>query len=270
MRRHPTVVAGLTIMTALVVLAVLAPVIATEDPLAIAPADRLQPPSAEHWFGTDHVGRDLFSRTIYGTQISLVVGLAVAVMSTGIGLVIGLVAGFVRWLDGVVMRVMDGLMAIPSILLAIALIALTQASVQNVIIALTIPEVPRVVRLVRAAVLSIREQPLVEAATAIGTSFPQTLVRHVLPGTIEPLIVKATHVCAAAILAEAALSFLGAGTPPEIPSWGNIIAEGRNFIIVGWWILVFPGLFLTLTVLAVNLLGDGLRDGLDPRMRRAL
>jgi peptide/nickel transport system permease protein len=268
--RHGTVAAGLAILLLLTAVAVLAPWLFTTDPLAIAPAARLRPPSAEHWFGTDHLGRDLYSRVIYGGRISLIVGLSVALLSTSIGLAIGLIAGFIRWLDPLIMRIMDGLMAIPGILLAIALMALTKASVENVVLAIVLPEVPRVVRLVRAVVLSLREQPMVEAAIAIGTSLPNMLIRHILPNAIEPLIVKATHVCAAAILAEAALSFLGVGTPPHIPSWGNIIAEGRNFILRGWWILLFPGLFLTFTVLAVNLLGDGLRDGLDPRMRRAL
>jgi peptide/nickel transport system permease protein len=195
------------------------------------------------------------------------VGLIVAALSTGLGLLIGVVAGYTRWLDSIVMRVMDGLMSIPSILLAVAITALSKASVTSVVIALTVPEVPRVVRLVRSLVLSLREQPYVEAADALGAGFWRVVLRHILPNTLAPLIVQATYICASAVIFEAYLSFLGAGTPPEIPSWGNMMAEGRSFIQLGFWIVLFPGLSLALTVLAINLLGDGLRDTLDPRLR---
>jgi peptide/nickel transport system permease protein len=269
-RRHPTVTAGMTIMALLVLMAVLAPYLWTVDPMKLEPRFRLKPPSERNWFGTDHLGRDLYSRVIYGSRVSLQVGFAVAVVATLIGTVIGLVAGFVRWIDAVVMRIMDGLMAVPGVLLAIALMALTRASLETVVIAIVIPEVPRVVRLVRSVVLTLREQPFVEAAEAIGTRFHRLLLRHILPNAVAPLIVQATYICASAMILEAILSFLGAGTPPTIPSWGNIMAEGRQFVRVAFWVLGFPGLFLTLTVLAVNLLGDGLRDMLDPRMRRRL
>lgn len=269
-RRHPTITLGMAIMTLLVGIAVFAPYLWTVDPMKINPIFRLRPPSARHWFGTDHLGRDLYSRVIYGSRVSLQVGVAVALVATTIGALIGLVAGFVRWVDAVVMRIMDGLMAVPGVLLAIALMALTKASFQTVVIAIVIPEVPRIVRLVRSVVLSLREQPFVEAAEAIGTRFHRLLLRHILPNAVAPLIVQATFICASAMILEAILSFLGAGTPPSIPSWGNIMAEGRQFVSVAFWILGFPGLFLTLTVLAVNLLGDGFRDMLDPRMRRRL
>lgn len=268
--RHPTVAIGLAILAALALVALFAPFVATHDPLAINPIRRLKPPSADNWFGTDHLGRDIYTRVVYGTRISLFVGMAVALFSTLIGAAIGLVSGFVRAIDGIVMRIMDGLMAVPGILIAIALMALTRSSVETVVVAIVIPEVPRVVRLVRSVVLSLREQPFVEAATAMGTSLPKTLWKHILPNAVAPLVVQATYVCASAIIAEAILSFLGAGTPPEVPSWGNILAEGRAFVMIAVWILVFPGVMLTLTVLAVNLLGDGLRDSLDPRMRRRL
>ena len=269
LRRHPTILAGLLILGLMLVVAVAAPLFATHDPIRLNPTQRLQPPSFEHWFGTDQLGRDVYSRVIYGSRISLMVGFSVAVLATVFGLVIGLVTGFVRKLDAVIMRIMDGLMAIPAILLAIALISLSQSSVKNVIIAITIPEVPRMVRLVRSVVLTLREQLFVEAAVSLGARLPRILAFHITPNTVAPLIVQATYVCASAIIIEAILSFLGAGTPPDVPSWGNIMAEGRTYVMVAIWILLFPGLFLTVVVLGVNLLGDGLRDTLDPRLRRS-
>jgi peptide/nickel transport system permease protein len=268
--RNPTVVAGGALLSAMVALAVLAPFAFTVDPIQINPIARLDPPSAEAWFGTDMFGRDVYSRAVYGARVSLTIGLAVAALSIAIGLVIGLVAGYIRIVDAIVMRIMDGVMAIPAILLAIALVSLSGSSLTTVILAITIPEIPRVVRLVRAIVLSIREEPYVEAAIATGTRLPAILTRHVLPNTIAPLIVQATYVCAAAIILEAILSFLGAGTPPEIPSWGNMIAEARTYFQIAPWILFLPGLMLALTVLAVNVLGDGLRDSLDPRIARQM
>ena len=266
----PEIYVGGTLLLVVAALAIFAPFIAQFDPQSINPLARLAPPSPEHWFGTDRMGRDIFSRAIYGSRSSLIVGLAVATLAIVIGLTIGLVAGYIRALDGIVMRIMDGLMAIPPILLAIALMALTRASIGNVILAITIAEVPRVTRLVRSVVLSLREQPFVEAAHAAGTPGWRILVRHILPNTVPPLIVQATYVCASAIIIEAILSFLGAGTPPNIPSWGNIIAEGRNLFQVAPYIVIVPSIFLSLTVLAVNLLGDGLRDALDPRLARRM
>ena len=268
-RRNPTVVIGTSILSLMAAVAVFAPWLAT-DPLFINPIDRLKPPSKEFWFGTDHLGRDVFARTVFGTRISLTVGLAVATFSTAIGMAIGLVAGYIRIVDAIVMRIMDGLMAIPGILFAIALMALFGSSVQNVIIAITVPEVPRVVRLVRAVVLTIREQPFVEAAVASGTRLPRILVRHILPNIFAPLIVQATYVCASAVIVEALLSFLGAGTPPEVPSWGNMMADGRVYFQIKPWIILFPGICLALMVLTVNVLGDGLRDTLDPRIARRM
>ncbi|UCH50089.1 MAG: ABC transporter permease [Betaproteobacteria bacterium] len=268
-RRHPTVVAGAAVLFVMALIAIFAPLIAN-DPMKLTPINRLKPPGEQYWFGTDFLGREVFARTIYGARVSLIVGGAVALVSVAIGLVIGLVAGYVRWIDAIVMRIMDGIMAIPGVLLAIALIAVAGASLMNVIIAITIPEIPRVVRLVRSVVLSIREQPYVEAAVSVGSPLPKILFKHILPNTIAPLIVQATFVCASAVVIEAILSFLGAGTPPEIPSWGNIMAEGRTYFQVAPWILFFPGLLLAITVLAVNILGDGLRDSLDPRIARRM
>jgi peptide/nickel transport system permease protein len=270
MRRHPGVMFGLVLIAVMVATAVLAPALFTGDPALLNPIERLKPPSTAHWLGTDMYGRDLYSRTVFGARISLIVGLCVTLLSVAIGLFIGLVAGYVRLVDAVVMRVMDGLMAIPGILLAIAMIALAGASLVTVVVAISIPEVPRVVRLVRSVVLTIREEPYVEAALTSGTRLPLILVRHVLPNTIAPLIVQGTYVCASAIITEALLSFLGAGIPPEIPSWGNIMAEGRIYFQISPWIIFFPGLFLALTVLAINVLGDGLRDTLDPRIARGM
>jgi len=268
-RRNPTIVAGGAILGLIALLAILAPLFAG-DAVTMHPALRLRPPSAEDWLGTDHLGRDVFARTVYGARVSLIVGISVAAMSITVGLVVGLLAGYFRKVDAVVMRLMDGLMAIPAILLAIALVALTRASVSTVIIAITIPEVPRVVRLVRAVVLGVREAPYVEAAIAGGTPVWKILLRHIVPSTIAPLIVQATYICASAILIEAALSFLGAGTPPEIPTWGNMIAQSRLFLSRAPWTIFAPGIALALVVLAVNLLGDGLRDRLDPRLARRM
>jgi peptide/nickel transport system permease protein len=269
-RRHPTVAAGGLLLVLMACVAVLAPLLHTVDPVEMAPAQRLRPPGSTHWFGTDMYGRDSYSRVIYGSRISLVVGLIVATLTSAIGLGLGVFAGFVRRLDGIVMRVMDGIMALPDLLLAITFVALTGASVRNVVIALVIPQTPRVVRLVRSVVLSLREQPFVEASVALGAGVGRTALRHVLPNTLAPLIVQGTYVCASAVLIEAALSFLGAGTLPEIPSWGNIMAEARTHVRVAFWLLPFPGLFLASTVLSINLLGDGLRDLLDPRLARRM
>ena len=269
-RRHPTAIIGATVLAMMALVAILAPWLGTVDPQALTPIQRLKPPSGEHWFGTDMLGRDVYSRVIYGSRISLIVGIAVAVLSIAIGLAIGLVTGFIRWVDAIVMRVMDGLMSIPSVLLAIALMALTKASVGNVIFAITLAEVPRVVRLVRSLVLSLREQPFVEAAIAAGTRLPRILVRHILPNTVAPLLVQGTYICASAMITEAILSFIGAGTPPNIPSWGNIMAEARSLFQIAGYLILFPGIFLSLTVLAVNLLGDGMRDALDPRLARRM
>jgi peptide/nickel transport system permease protein len=258
------------VLVVVLLVAVLAPWLGTVDPQALSPAQRLKPPSSEHWFGTDMLGRDVYSRVIFGSRVSLTVGIAVAVLSIGAGLAIGLVTGFVRWLDALVMRIMDGLMSIPSVLLAIALMALTKASIGNVIAAITLAEVPRVVRLVRGLVLSLREQPYVDAAIAAGTRLPLILVRHILPNTLAPLLVQGTYVCASAMIIEAILSFIGAGTPPNIPSWGNIMAEARSLFQIAGYLILFPGVFLSLTVLAVNLLGDGMRDALDPRLARRM
>jgi peptide/nickel transport system permease protein len=262
---HPTLTAGLATLAVIVLLGALAPLWWTGDPLEMKPAQRLRAPSSSQWFGSDQFGRDVYTRTLYGTRISLTVGTSVAVASLVLGTALGLVIGFFRRLDLVVMRVMDGLMAIPAILLALALMALMKASVRNVVIALVIPEIPRVIRVVRASVLSLREQLMVEGARALGVGTPRILVRYILPALVAPLIVQGTYICASAILFEAYLSFLGAGTPPHIPSWGNIMAEGRAYVQLAFWIILFPGLFLAATVLAVNLVGDGLRDLLNVR-----
>jgi peptide/nickel transport system permease protein len=268
-RRNPTIVLGAGLLLAVAAMAALAPWIAG-DPLALAPVDRLKAPSAQHWFGTDNLGRDVYARTVFGAQISLAVGFLVAVLSIVVGLAIGLLAGYYRRVDGFVMRIMDGLMAIPAILLAIALVSLNKASVGIVVIAIAIPEIPRIVRLVRSVVLTTREQPYVEAAVAGGSRAPKIILRHILPSTVAPLIVQATYITASAILIEAGLSFLGAGVPPEVPTWGNMIASSRLFLGRAPWTIFFPGALLALVVLAVNLLGDGLRDRLDPRLARRM
>ena len=268
--RHPLVIIGGALLIAMLAVAVLAPWLGTVDPTQLAPARRLRPPSAEAFFGTDMLGRDVYSRTLYGARISLSVGFAVAALSGALGVLIGTVSGFVRLLDPVIMRVMDGLMSIPSILLAVALTALTRGSATVVVVAITVAETPRVARLVRGLVLGLRDQPYVEAAVTCGTALPLLVARHVLPNILAPLCVQATYVCASAMITEAILSFIGAGTPPTIPSWGNIMAEGRALWQVKPYLVFIPAAFLSVTVLAVQLLGDGLRDALDPRTAKRL
>lgn len=268
-RRNPTIVLGIIILLVVTLAALAAPLIAN-DPQLITPNDRLLPPGGQYWLGTDHLGRDIYARAIYGARISLLVGLCVAGLSVTIGLFIGLAAGYWRRVDAVVMRFMDGMMAIPAILLAIALVSLNKASVAIVIVAITIPEVPRVVRLVRSVVLTVREMPYIEAAVSGGSRGRKIVLRHILPSTMAPLIVQATYITASAILIEAGLSFLGAGVPPEIPTWGNMIAQSRLFVARAPWTIFSPGLMLAVVILAVNLVGDGLRDFLDVRLARRM
>lgn len=257
------------VMLAMIVLVtLLAPVLAPHDPLALSPLNRLKPSSAEFPLGTDVFGRDLLSRVLYGGQVSLLIGLGTAAISVAAGLCIGLVAGFFRIADALIMRVMDAFMAIPPVLLAVALVAVHGASVFSVVLAITFSEVPRVVRLVRSIVLSAREEPYVEAAIALGTRMPVILWRHLMPNTLAPLIVQATYICASAILIEAILSFLGLGIGTETPSWGNIMAEGRTYFLLKPSLIFWPGLVLSLCVLSINILGDTARDMLDPRMRK--
>lgn len=282
--RHPSVVIGSVMVVLIASLVPLASVLTPLDPIEISPRNRNKPPGfemtlrndagekykVEAVMGTDKLGRDVYTRVVYGARVSLIVGISVAVASVAIGLVIGLLAGYFRLADAIIMRVMDGLMAIPAILLAIALVSLSGASLLTVILAIVIPEIPRVVRLVRSIVLSIREEPYVEAAISVGTPTVKILWRHVLPNTVAPLIVQGTFICGSAILLEAILSFLGVGIPPETPTWGNIMAEGRDLFQIYPHSIFYPGIFLTLSVLAVNMLGDGLRDTIDPRMSKEI
>lgn len=267
LKDNPTIAICLSVLLATVLVAVFAPLLAG-DPLEMDPIIRLKRPGAEYWFGTDRIGRDVFARTVYGTRVSLLVGASVAVLAMSVGLTIGLLAGYIRVVDAVAMRFMDALMAIPGILLAIAMMTLFGSSIPNVIIAISIPEIPGVVRLVRSVVLSLREQPYVEAAVAVGTRLPKILIRHILPNTISPLLVQGSLVFAGAVITEAILSFLGAGTPPEIPSWGNMVAEGRLSFQIAPWTVFFPGFCLAFVVLVINILGDSLRDTLDPRIAK--
>ena len=280
--RNPAVIFGSVILLIMLAAAILAPFLGTVDPTRIDPASRNKKPGTEITFrlddgtstkrvaimGTDSLGRDVYSRVIYGTRVSLAVGVAVSLFAVAIGTMIGLMSGYVRWLDGIIMRIMDGLMAIPGILLAIALVSIWRAGLFTVIFAIVVPDVPRVVRLVRSIVLTVREEPYVEGAVSVGTPTWVLMFRHILPNTIAPLIVQGTFIAAAAILAEAALSFLGIGIPPEIPSWGNIMAEGRTLFRVFPHNIFYPGIFLAFTVLAINIMGDGLRDTLDPKMSK--
>jgi peptide/nickel transport system permease protein len=268
--QHPAIAIGGGLLIIMAFIAIFAPLLGTVDPTALATARRTRAPSAEYWFGSDMLGRDIYSRVLYGARVSLTVGFSVALLASIMGLAVGLTSGMVRWTDGIIMRVIDGMMSIPPILLAIALMALTRGSIQNVIIAITLAEIPRVARLVRGVVLSLREQPYVDAAIASGTRMPMIILRHILPNTMAPMSVQATYICASAMIVEAILSFIGAGIPPITPSWGNIMAEGRALWQVKPYIILFPALFLSITVLAVNLLGDGLRDALDPRLAKRL
>lgn len=280
--RNPNVIVGGVILLVMLAIAILAPVLGTVDPTRIDPAARNKKPGTEITMrlddgttvkrvaimGTDSLGRDVYSRVIYGTRVSLAVGVFVAIIAIAVGVVIGLISGYIRWADGIIMRVMDGLMAIPGILLAIALVSIWRAGLITVIFAIVVPDVPRVVRLVRSIVLSVREEPYVEGAISVGTPTWILMFRHILPNTVAPLIVQGTFLAASAILVEAALSFLGIGIPPEIPSWGNIMAEGRTLFRVFPHNIFYPGIFLALTVLAINIMGDGLRDTLDPKMSK--
>ncbi len=262
---NPTIAFGAGLLLAMIIMAIFAPYLGTMDPTELAPRNRNLEPSAAHWFGTDSIGRDVYSRVLYGARVSLTIGFSVAILASAIGLFIGLVSGTFRRVDAIIMRAMDGLMSIPPILLAIALMALTRASVENVVIAITIAEIPRVSRLVRGVVLSLREQAYVDAAISCGCRMPMLIWRHILPNTLAPLTVQATYICASAMITESILSFIGAGVPPIIPSWGNIMADGRALFQIKPYIIFFPAVFLSVTVLAVNLLGDGFRDVLDPR-----
>jgi peptide/nickel transport system permease protein len=281
-RRNGSVRVGAAVLLVLLLVALAAPWLGTVDPSLFDPASRdllpgktgeittLEGETLQHRFimGSDSFGRDIYSRVIYGTRVSLIVGVATAVVALVFGIALGLVAGFVRWLDGPLMRVMDGLMAIPAILIAIALVAMWKGSLTTVVVAIAIPEIPRVTRLVRSLVLSIREEPYVEAAVSLGTPTLLIMWRHILPNTLAPLIVQGTFICASGILVEAILSFLGVGLPPDIPTWGNVMAEGRAQFNQYPHNILFPGIFLAVTVLAVNILGDGLRDTLDPKMAK--
>lgn len=258
------------VLLLIIVMAIAAPLLATHDPLAIAPAKRLHGIDANFWLGSDSYGRDVFSRVLYGSRVSLIVGAGTVVMAVVLGVFFGVIAGYFRWADFIIMRIMDGLMAIPGILLAIALIAVSGATIQTVLIAIAVPEIPRVVRMVRSVILSVRNEPYVEAAQCLGTRLPQMVWRHMVPNTMAPLLVQGTYIFASAILTESILSFLGAGVPPEIPSWGNMMAEGRIYFLLKPELILFPGVMVSLTVLSVNMLGDVLRDTLDPRMAKRL
>ncbi len=262
------VMAALVMLAVIVLAAVSANLLGLADPMAINPMQRLKGFSAEHWFGTDAYGRDVFSRVIHGARISLLIGAGTAVAALIPGLILGVIAGYFRAADMVIMRVMDGIMSVPSILLAIALVAVTGASLLTVLIAIAVPEFPRVVRLVRGLILSLRDEPYVEAAISLGTPTRVLMMRHLVPNTMAPLIVQGTFIFASAMLSEAVMSFLGVGMPPEFPSWGNVIAEGRMYFQVRPELILLPGLFLALTVLSVNMLGDAMRDALDPKMAR--
>lgn len=265
--RRPVLAASVAVLIFFTLLALAAPLVAG-DPAILNPIQRLKPPSAANWLGTDQVGRSILARVVWGTRVSLLVGAAVAIATTAIGVAIGVVAGYFRAADAVIMRVMDALMAIPAILLAIALVALIGASPVVLVTAISLPEIPRMARMVRGSVLVLREQAYVEAAITCGGRLHAILLRHILPGAAGPILVQATYVFASAMILESILSFLGAGTPPDVASWGNMMSDGRQFLQIAPWILGFPALCLSLVVLAVNLLGDGLRDMLDPSLGR--
>jgi peptide/nickel transport system permease protein len=268
-RGHINGVIGLAIILLVILVAIFADVLATQSPTATAPANRLEPPSSEHFFGTDNFGRDLYSRTVHGSRVSLIVGFGVAAVAVVGGVVFGLIAGYFERLEPPLMRAMDALMAFPGIILAIGIVAATGPSVINVIIALGVVFIPRVARLMRGVVLGIREMQYIEAARAIGVPDRTIIVRHIMRNAWSPIIVQATFIFAEGVIGEATLSFLGVGSPPYIPSWGNILGEAREYIRAAPWMMFLPGLALMLTVLSLNLFGDGIRDLLDPRLRRS-
>ena len=273
---------GGSALCVLIAMAALAPWLGTIDPTAMDPGSgnllpgtrgeftSLSGDTVQHWFlmGTDSLGRDIWSRTLFGARVSITIGIAVAVVALTFGLLIGMLSGFFRRLDSIVMRIMDGVMAIPGILFAVSLVALFGGTVPTVIFAIAVPEIPRVARLVRAVVLGVRSEPYVEAAIALDTPIWKVMVKHIMPNAIAPLIIQGTYVCATAILVEAILSFLGVGLPAEMATWGNIMAEGRSQFNQYPHNVLFPGIFLALTVLAVNVMGDGLRDTLDPKFNK--
>ncbi len=258
------------VLLLIVLMAVFAPWLGTVDPVKIDPALRLKGSSAAHWLGTDSYGRDVYSRIAYGARISLAVGAGTVIVAVLFGVFFGVLTGYFRWADLIVMRFMDGLMAIPGILLAIALVAISGATLTTVLIAIAVPEIPRVARMVRSVILGVRNEPYVEAASVLGTGVWQMVWRHMLPNTVAPLLVQGTYIFASAIMTESILSFLGAGIPPETPSWGNMMADGRTFFLLKPELILYPGLMVSLTVLSVNMLGDVLRDRLDPRMAKRL
>lgn len=267
--RYPLVGLSSLVLVFLLFVALFAPFLWTDDPTQISTLQRLRPPSAEHWFGTDALGRDIYSRVVYGTRTSLFIGFAVTLISYIIGIAVGFISAFNRIADAVLMRVIDGVMSIPSVLLAIALTALTEPGMVIVIFAISIIEIPRVTRLVRGMTLALREALFVEAAYASGTSTWRTLLRHILPNISAPMFIQASQICAQAMLIEATLSFIGAGVPPSNPTWGNIIAEGRALYQIAPHMILFAAFALAITVLAMNLLADGLRDALDPKLSKA-
>ncbi|WP_420865468.1 ABC transporter permease [Methylobacterium indicum] len=268
-RRKLVLVAALVLL-AIVVVALAAPWVSPFDPGAMRVVRRLRPPSPEHWLGTDELGRDVFSRVVYGARASLGIGFSVVLASCLVGTVFGILAGYERRLDGPIMRVVDALMALPDILLAIFLVAVLGASAGNVVLALAIVYTPRVVRVVRASTLVVRELPFVEAARALGVGTPRILAVHILLNVASPILIQATFIFAYAVLAEAGLSFLGAGVPPEIPTWGTMIASGQQYADRAFWTVLYPGLAIVLSALSLQILGDGLRDMLDPKLRKAV
>ncbi len=258
------------VLGAIILMAVMAPFLGTTDPVAINPALRLQGSGPEHWLGTDSFGRDVYSRIVYGARISLAVGAGTVLVSLLFGVFFGVITGYFKWADIIVMRFMDGLMAIPGILLAIALVAISGATLTTVLIAISVPEIPRIARMVRSVILGVKNEPYVEAASVLGTGVWKMVWRHMLPNTVAPLLVQGTYIFASAIMTESILSFLGAGIPPETPSWGNMMADGRTFFLLKPELILYPGAMVSLTVLSVNMLGDVLRDRLDPRMAKRL
>ncbi|MAM83518.1 MAG: peptide ABC transporter permease [Acidobacteria bacterium] len=269
MRRNPTLVLGL-VLFALVLLSALAAPLAPGNGFDMQPIERLRPPGEAHFFGTDQLGRDIFARTLYGGRVSLLVGAGVVILAIGIGTFLGVLAGYFQRTEAVIMRLADALMSIPAVLLAIALITLTSPGLVTVVLAISIPETPRVIRLVRSIVISQRQLTYVDAAVAAGSKPFKIIRRHILPAAIAPLMVQASYICASAILLEATLSFLGAGSPPSVPSWGNMVASSRLYLATAPWTVFAPSVLLAATVVSVNLIGDGLRDQLDPKLSRRL